>query len=214
MDSAAVTIILDDRELKSTTARRLYELGCKLDSKRLQVGDYVLSDRCCAERKNAEDLEASIMDGRLFSQAVELCENYSAPILAVVGTGFSHLNPKAVRGSLSSLAVDFRIPTFWFDSEGELADFLYALAYREQVSKGRVPRLQTAKKEVALSEQQRLVVESLPSVGPVSAKALLDRFGSVKAVFGAQSEELVSVEGIGPIRAERIRKLIEEKYLP
>ncbi len=214
MDSVAVTIIIDDRELKSATARRLYELGCRLDSRRLQVGDYALSDRCCVERKSAGDLEASITDGRLFSQAVEMCENYSAPILAVVGSDFSRLNPKAVRGSLSSLAVDFRIPTFTFDTEGELADFLYALAYREQVSKGRLPRLQTAKKEVALSGQQRLVVESLPSVGPVSARALLEKFGSVQAVFGAPPEELVGVEGIGPIRAERIRKLIEEKYLP
>ena len=206
------SIAIDDRELRSRTARRLYELGAKLDSKRLYVGDYVLSSRCCIERKNSDDLESSIIDGRLFSQAVDLCEAYSSPIIAIVGSEFSRLDPKAVRGALSSLAVDFRIPSFTFSSEEELAEFLFALAAREQAANRGPPRIQTSRKEISKEDMQRLVVESLPSVGPIHAKALLEKFGSVKAVFSASEKELMGVEGIGEMRAKKIRQLIDSGY--
>lgn len=209
-----LSIGIDDRELRSLTARRLYELGCVLDSKRLAVGDYVLSDRCCVERKNDSDLEASIIDGRLFSQACELCGCYSAPVLAVVGSNFTRLNPKAVKAALASLAVDFRIPSFFFSSEEEFADFLLVLATREAAVGRREPRLQTEKKEVPDSQLQQLIVESLPSVGPIHAKALLCHFGSVREIFCAQHDDLVKVEGIGKGRAKRMRGIIDGKYAP
>jgi Fanconi anemia group M protein len=213
-NSDPVAIVIDDRELRSAAARRLYELGCRLDSRRLPIGDYVVSDRCAVERKNGEDLEDSIIDGRLFSQAVELCETYPAPIIAIVGKSFSRLNPRAVQGALASLAVDFRIPSFVFESEEELAQFLHVLATREQAQNRRPPRLMTERKEVSLRELQQLAVESLPTVGPVHAKALLEKFKSVGAVYSAGVEELQKAEGIGKVRAKRIREVIDSEYSP
>ena len=207
-----IVIGIDDRELKSRAARKLYELGCRLDSKRLAVGDYVVSERCCIERKNDADFEQSIMDGRLFSQAAELCANYKAPVISIVGSGFSRLDKKAIRGAQLSLAVDFRIPSFLFTSEDDFAEFVYALASREQASDSGKPRLQTGRKEVPLCDLQQLVVESLPSVGPVHAKALLERFGSVGKIFNAPKDELTKAEGIGKVRAERVRKVIDSEY--
>ena len=207
-----LVIGIDDRELRSATARRLYELGCRFDSRRLAVGDYVASDRCCIERKNDSDFEQSIMDGRLFVQASELCSAYKAPIIGVVGSGFCRLDRKAIRGAQASLAVDFRIPVFFFPTEEEFAEFVYALAFREQAAGNGPPRLQTAKKEVPLADLQQLAVESLPSVGPVHAKALLSRLGSVARVYNATVEELVQTEGIGRVRAERMRKVIDSAY--
>jgi Fanconi anemia group M protein len=203
---------IDDRELKSATARRLYEMGCRLDSRRLAVGDYVVSERCCVERKNAADFEQSIMDGRLFAQAAELCSAYRAPVLAIVGSDFCRLDRKAIRGAQASLAVDFRLPVFLFPTEEEFAEFIYAIAFREQAAGNGPPRMQTARKEVALFELQQLAVESLPSIGPVHARALLSALGSVSKVYNASEEELVQVEGIGKVRAQRMRKVIDAKY--
>jgi len=203
---------IDDRELRSATARRLYELGCRFDSQRLTVGDYVVSSRCCIERKNDSDFEQSIMDGRLFSQAAELCTAYKAPVIAIVGTNFCRLDRKAIRGAQASLAVDFRIPVFFFATEEEFAEFIHAIAFREQATGNGPPRMQTAKKEVALCDLQQLAVESLPTIGPVHARALLSRLGSVAKVYNATVAELVRVEGIGKIRAERMRKVIDSDY--
>ena len=211
MESQLV-IGIDDRELRSATARRLYELGCRFDSQRLTVGDYVVSGRCCIERKNDSDFEQSIMDGRLFAQAKELCSSYGAPIIGVVGSGFRCLDRKAIRGAQASLAVDFRIPIFVFPTEEEFAEFVFALAFREQATGNGPPRMQTAKKEIALADLQQLAVESLPSIGPVHAKALLSKLGSVSKVYNAPVEELVQVEGIGKVRAERMRRLIDAAY--
>lgn len=211
MESRLV-IGIDDRELRSATARSLYERGCRFDSQRLTVGDYVVSNRCCIERKNDSDFEQSIMDGRLFSQSAELCSCYKAPVVGIVGSNFSRLDRKAIRGAQASLAVDFRIPVFFFPTEEEFAEFVYALAFREQATQNGPPRMQTAKKEVPLADLQQLAVESLPSIGPVHAKALLSKLGSVAKVYNATVDELVQVEGIGKVRAERMRKVIDAGY--
>ncbi|MFA5246713.1 MAG: ERCC4 domain-containing protein, partial [Candidatus Micrarchaeia archaeon] len=129
METRALVIGIDDRELKSSTARRLYELGCRLDCKRLAIGDYVVSDRCCIERKNDSDFEQSIMDGRLFAQSSQLCAEYKSPVMGIVGSCFSRLDKKAIRGAQASLAVDFRIPVFFFPTEEEFAEFVHALAF-------------------------------------------------------------------------------------
>ncbi|MFA6330053.1 MAG: ERCC4 domain-containing protein [Candidatus Micrarchaeia archaeon] len=211
MESQLV-IGIDDRELRSATARSLYERGCRFDSRRLAVGDYVVSGRCCIERKNDSDFEQSIMDGRLFAQAKELCTEYGAPIIGVVGSGFCRLDRKAIRGAQASLAVDFRIPVFFFPTEEEFAEFVFALAFREQATGNGPPRMQTAKKEIPLADLQQLAVESLPSIGPVHAKALLSRLGSVANVYNATVEELTQVEGVGKVRAERMRRVIDAEY--
>jgi len=212
METLQLVIGIDDRELRSATARRLYELGCRFDSRRLSVGDYVVSSRCCIERKNDSDFEQSIMDGRLFSQARELCDVYRAPVVAIVGNNFCRLDRKAIHGAQCSLAVDFRIPVFFFISEEDFAEFVFSLAFREQATGNGPPRMQTAKKDVALADLQQLAVESLPTIGPVHAKALLSKLGSVAKVYNAPVEELVQVEGIGKIRAERMRKVIDTEY--
>jgi DNA ligase (NAD+) len=45
----------------------------------------------------------------------------------------------------------------------------------------------------------------IPGIGRVTAGALAGRFGSIHALMEARSEELSSVEGIGPVLAESVR---------
>ena len=62
-------------------------------------------------------------------------------------------------------------------------------------------------------EQQLFTIESLPNIGPVNAKNLLENFGSVLSVINASENELMEVEGICKITAQNIRKVIDSKYL-
>ena len=58
------------------------------------------------------------------------------------------------------------------------------------------------------------MLESLPEVGPKTARALLDEFGTVENVFTAEEEELSQVEGIGEPTARALRKFIGRRVEP
>jgi DNA excision repair protein ERCC-4 len=51
---------------------------------------------------------------------------------------------------------------------------------------------------------QLRILQSLPGVGPDRAKRLLERFGTVRACFGASTEEIMDVQGIGSKTAASI----------
>ena len=135
-------------------------------------------------------------------------------MLCVTGREFSRIPPKALRGALISLAVDYSLPVLFFDSSEEFAGFLYALGEREQLRPEKELRVRFGKKGATLEEQQRFIVESLPGVGPKNAKSLLEHFKSVQEVFEADSDDLRDVEGIGEKKAREIRRVLSSDYSP
>lgn len=54
----------------------------------MQVGDFVLTEEMCVERKAVPDLISSLDSGRLYTQAVAMCRHYKTPILLI------EFNPK------------------------------------------------------------------------------------------------------------------------
>ena len=203
--SERVQVYCDDREEGSRALGRLGELGAVVKKIRLPVGDFVLSDRACVERKTAADFEQSVIDGRLFLQAQELKENFASPVIAIVGLDFERLHENAVQGALIALAVDFKIPVFFFSDEVRLGDFLFALGFREQLLKPREMKLQFSKKGLSLEQQQRLIVESLPMIGPKGALSLLGHFKTIEKIINASEKDLRKVKGIGGKRAKQIK---------
>ncbi len=206
--SDKVKVFADDREKGSEVCSGLKELGAVVSFSRLPIGDFVLSDRVCVERKTASDFESSVIDGRLFLQSQELKENFSSPVIAIVGKNFERLHENAVRGALIALAVDYKIPFFFFESEGELAGFVFALGFKEQLQKPREIKIQFSKKGLSLGQQQRLIVESLPTIGPKNALALLAHFKTIEEIVGASEKELQKVKGIGRKRARQIKAVL------
>ena len=83
MDENSVKIIADYRELRSNVAKLLFEKGAEIDSQNLPVGDFILSDRVCVERKTVKDFLQSIIDNRLFEQISNLTSNFEKPIIIV-----------------------------------------------------------------------------------------------------------------------------------
>jgi len=70
------------------------------------------------------------------------------------------------------------------------------------------------KQSKTVAEQQEYVVSSVAEVGPVTARSLLDHLGSVEAVMTASHDELLEVDGIGDVTAERIREVVGAPYDP
>ncbi|MEM3670945.1 MAG: ERCC4 domain-containing protein, partial [Thermoprotei archaeon] len=116
-------IIADTRESSSTVLEHLSNLGVRVKLEQLGVADYVLSDQVCVERKSTQDFASSILDGRLFEQALNMRRTYRKPVMVVEGETLytSSLNPEAVRGAMISLAIDYGVPILWSRSPSETA---------------------------------------------------------------------------------------------
>jgi len=210
-----IKIYVDVRERKTEILEILRE-KVDIDIKQLDVGDFILSDRICVERKTVGDFLSSIIDKRLFSQAGELARNFEIPILIIEGKedlySLSGIHPNAIRGAIASLAIDFGISIIPTKDEEDTANLLYIIAKREQEGEGREIPLRGERKPLLLEEKQRYVVESLPHVSAILAKRLLERFGSVYNVMNASKKELMNIEGIGEGKAEEIRRVIKSRY--
>jgi len=57
-----------------------------------------------------------------------------------------------------------------------------------------------------------LVALSIRHVGPTSAQALANKFGSIENIKNASTEELANVEGVGSVIAESIKEWFSEKW--
>ncbi len=208
-------VYVDSREGNSNVIRDLDLIDVDVKIKALTVADYQISDDVAIERKTAKDFVDSIVDKRLFKQARMMMEEFKKPIMILEGDDFytGFINPNAIRGSIASIALDFGISIIPTRSSEDTAAMIKRIAAREQ--KGERPNIQlrTERKPVNLWEQQLFIVESLPHIGPVSAKNLLEHFGSVENVINASEDELQEVEGIGKKIAKEIRKVLNEQYL-
>ncbi|MDZ5811452.1 DEAD/DEAH box helicase [Halorubrum sp. AD140] len=213
-----VEIVVDQRELDSSIAKDLSTrdgLVTRLET--LAVGDYVLSDRVAVERKSAADFVDSMLDAdrSMFEQVGELSRAYARPVMVVEGTnlyGQRDIDPNAIRGALASLAVDFDVSVLRTESETDTTELLATIAKREQETRDREVSVHGEKTTKTRAEQQEYVVSSIADIGPVTARTLLEHFGTVEAVMTAPEDDLLAVEGVGPVTAERIREVVGSEY--
>ena len=219
-DAEAVEIVADQRELDSHIARDLSTReGVTTRLETLAVGDYVLSDRVAVERKAVEDFLDTLLgnDRSMFDQVGDAARHYARPVVIVEGEGLyekRNVHPNAIRGALSSLAVDFGTSVLQTRDADETADLLEVIARREQDRDDREVRVHGEKSSKTLAEQQEYVVSSVAEVGPVTARALLDHFGSVEAVMTADTDALQAVDGVGEVTATQVREVVGEPYDP
>ncbi|WP_312911886.1 DEAD/DEAH box helicase [Natronosalvus caseinilyticus] len=214
----AVEIVADQREMDANIARELSrreEIEIRLET--LDVGDYVCSDRVVVERKSVADFVDSLVGGErsVFEQVGAMARHYSRPVVIVEGEGLYEqrdVHPNAIRGALSSLAVDFGASILRSESEDDTTELLATIAKREQQLSSREVSVHGEKGAKTLSEQQEYVVSSIADVGPVTARSLLETFGSVEAVMIASEDELREADGVGEVTAERLREVIGSDY--
>lgn len=217
-ENSGIKIYADVREKNSDIIRILKE-NAQVELRQLPVGDYILSDRVCVERKTVDDFLQSIIDSRLITQAKELSQNFDAPILMLEGDSMKiyvqrDIHPNAIRGMMSSLAIDFGVSIIPTQNSEDTARTLYVIAKREQEDERRTVSLRGERKPFTLAERQQFIVESLPNVSAILARRLLKHFGSVQDIMNASEKELMEVEGVGKKRADGIIKVAGKDYIP
>ncbi len=210
-----VRVIVDQREVKSSVARELEKAGVDIMLRTLEVGDYILSDRIAAERKSCEDFTSSLIEHKLFEQVSNLSRAYEKPVLIIEGESLfntRNLNPNAIHGALSSIALDFGVAVFYTRDAQDTASLLKQIAKREQTDEHRDISLHGKKSSMMLPEQQEYIISSISDIGPKAARSLLMHFGSVENVIKADYAELIKVKNIGPKTAGKIREIVAGEY--
>ncbi len=207
-----VDIVADVRERPSET---FAALECRSDVAMtlatLEFGDYSIAGQVSFERKTADDLGRSIIDGRLFRQMSKLRRLADRPVLLVEGL-LPQTTPcgvpwHAVRGALVSVAVIFGVPVLITDCPHESAEMIVA-AGRQLKRSTSLGYVRPGYRPRGWRRRSLFILQGLPNVGPARAQALLDAFGSTGAVMAAGFERLASVDGIGEsVAASIVRAL-------
>ena len=200
---APLTILADHGERRSGVPDALRELGADVRLQRLTAGDYLLAPGTVVERKTVADLHRSVATGRLWRQLQMLRGNANRAWLLVEGPRLDAgpLAAPGIRGAILAV-VETGIPVLWSSSAHDTALWLMRLAAR--TSSGRSAWAVRAPRRHAPAAPTRLLCE-VQGISPRLAARLLDRFGSIAAVACASQHELVSVDGIGEVRANALR---------
>jgi DNA excision repair protein ERCC-4 len=176
----------------------------------LGTGDYLIDDEVLVERKTIGDFVASLVDGRLFPQAARLAHSRYRSLLLIEGPrspSMPDVHPNAVEGAVVSLAAMWRLPVLHSSAPEHSLLMLRLLA--DQATRSHQPVLRRFDRKPKRHASRRLfVLQGLPGVGPALASRLLDRFGSIERVVGADVSALAEVRGIGPKKAAVIWQLV------
>lgn len=214
-----VKIRLDHREPAELAALLEQHPAVDLEVCTLELGDIeipgpdgvrvLIERKDCSPRESRTDFEASIIhdDKRLFRQSEGMKMDPGViGVLMLEGDVYANSRSMLVQqvdGALSFLSVIQGMsimPTYNLNHSAYMVikiarHYRYGLGYELGLrNKAKMPLL----------DAKAYVLEGIPGVNAALARALLQHFGSVKAVAAASRTELLKVEGIGPKRAEQI----------
>ncbi len=209
----ALKIIIDNRERNLEIIEGLSGFGVDLSFAQLPVGDYIVSERMCIERKTVGDFESSIIDNRLFEQLGRLKSSFEKPILILEGNISDHrLANNVIVGTMIKLYTDYNVQVIRSKDAQETAAILSKFADREQSGEKKEPRILGLKKAHTTYQWQILILSSVPGIGPNLARKLLSHFSSLRELANANVEQLMEVEKIGKKKAEGIYNILNAQF--
>jgi len=206
-------IIADYREKGSNVLKELFD-KTELGLEKLDIGDFLLSSRVIVEYKTVQDFVDSIIDGRLLTQLREL-KKYERPLIIVEGTediyNVRKIHPNSIRGMIATITVSYGIPLIQTRNSKDTAEYLMAIAKREQ-DEGKSEVQHHYNKPMSVKEQQEYFISALPNIGMGGARPLLKHFKNVKNIINASEEDLKKVDLIGPKKSKTLKDIFDEEY--
>jgi Fanconi anemia group M protein len=212
-------VIADNREKNSLVISELAEIGVEVEIKHLILADYLISNEIAIERKTINDFVSSMLNKRLLEQIRDLKNNYKFPLLIVERedhhslykpTGHPNIHENAVRGMMLTVTTDFGVPTIITDDYKDTAEYILLLAKR-QLKPRQAISLVVKRHAYSMRDQQQMIIESFPGIGPKTAKEILKKFKSIKNFTNASIDELRKIPKLGK-KAEILKKILDAGY--
>ncbi|NOR77776.1 MAG: DEAD/DEAH box helicase [Methanophagales archaeon] len=212
-----LTIFVDPRETRAGIARFLQKAGVDLKLQNLEIGDYIVSDKVCIERKTVTDFLDTLINKRrnLFEQIHRMKNEYEKPLLVIEGDsiyGQRNVHPNVVRAVMASIALDYSVPIIQTRDAADTASLIYVIAKREQMPNKTEVNPHGKKPTASLKEQQEYFVSALSNIGIMTTRKLLAKFKTIERIMAASKEELMEVENVGDKTAEHIKKVFSTEY--
>ena len=198
-----IKIIADIHEKNSLVIPTLIELGAEVETKALEIGDYMINN-IAIERKTSNDFVSSMLSKRLQEQLNQL-QQYDKKLIILEGEFIqknSNIHPNALKGQILAILTHYNTPIIFTKNAEDTSQYLFLLA--KQQIKGVQEASLHSRKPKTTKEQKKYIIESFPDIGPKNAELLLKKFKSIKNIIKANEKELQEVLGK---KAENIIKL-------
>jgi len=211
-------IIVDRHEKDSLIIAELVSRNIAVQIESLKVGDYIISNELAIERKTVNDFISSMLSKRLIKQLLELKANYTKPLLIIEGiedediyrpARHPNMNENSIRGMILSVLLNFQVPIVFTKDYIDTVNYLELLA-KKQESPEKEISLRAKKHAFNIYEQQQMILEGFPGIGPGIAKQLLEKFKTIKNFSNASLEELKETK-LGK-KAEIIKRILGAEY--
>lgn len=205
------TFVTADARQKGKILQHLEKAGAKLDTRELEIGDFLIGEDAAVAVKSGTDFILNVVDGSLLDNLNRLRANYARTILIVEGDYFTarfHQTAFDVHKGIAKLTT-LGIPVLYSAGPEHTGALIYYLAEGLQHRPERQDMRTNA--PTIRFEAVQYLLEGLPGVGAETAERLYKHFGTALAVFNAGMDELMQVEGIDETAAKKIRRILETK---
>lgn len=212
MSAGETTIVVDEKQ-KGKGLQQLDKLGARLEFRKLEHGDYLLSDEAVVAVKSGTDFILNVVDGSLLDNVNRLRAEYERVILIVEGDYFTarfHQTAFDVHKGIGKLTILQQVPVLYSPGPEHTGALIFYLAENLQHHLEAAQDMRSNAPTLRFEAVQYLL-EGLPGVGSEMAERLYKHFGTAQAVFAADVEALSEVEGMDEAKAKKIRRILETK---
>jgi ERCC4-type nuclease len=211
-------LIIDSREnsvFYKAVITECIKLNIMTEQQWLEIGDYVFQD-VCFEAKSSIDFLQSVINKRLWNQLDNMDRHYEHNILIIHGslhealsygkyTGV-HMPEQMIRnkffGALGKITLDTDCKIFWAEGPVKAARMLTTICKMRPLDRAVIkPSLL---KRITTEDLRLNMLGSIKGVSEMKAQQLLDDFGSIMEIGEATVDELITLDGIGKVTAQRI----------
>lgn len=172
----------------------------------LEVGD-IVDGQLCIERKSIGDFLSSIIDRRLFNQALNMQSNFKFPIIMVEGDfrniseniyfANRKISMENVRGAIASIYVKYGVPILFCSTRNNFVEMVNLLVTKSKEECNGIIIEPTICKTHANPRLQILMC--IPKIGQGKAKKILDHYGNFENLKTMERPKGVSETDINNI---------------
>jgi len=214
MEVAMLKIIIDSREPAAlrTHIKRIFKDKATFEEKKLEEGDYLITDSVVVERKRIDDLYHSILDGRLKSQVCRLTTEYAGKHIVIFVHGSIEeyakeqrvkfrkpINTKLMFSALAEVMCS-GIMILWVEDQKSGTDTL--INYLLDIGEG--------KWMVPFTCDNNLLLAKMLKINRAQVNELLGTHKTIVGIAKATPTALMKVKGIGEKKATYIKKVLNE----
>lgn len=211
-----MTIKIDFREDASDIGNILFEqYHLNVTRTHLQTGDIIINDRIAVERKTGKDFVQSLMDGRLFRQALHMKKAYQNCLFLIEEKNLliplGNCQPNTVQGALVSLSVAWQIPILFSENAAGSASIIWLITKQSAPLRGLIS-MRPGRRPKPIYKKQLYFLQGLPGIGITLADRLLNHFKSIERIMQASAPDLAEINGLGRKKAEGIKMFIRSSF--